>query len=133
VAVCRRRCGRFVHRPRSAFFSAALQGDNDGQGVAEDTPDRRLGNEAGEAVDVQESLAFWHTRIVTGFPKGRKANFARKTRSLLALAIESYPHDSTKNLELIIVESSCVSFSFPHGMVQSSKRRAATRLNSAVL
>jgi hypothetical protein len=100
VAACRNRCGRLVRRPRSAFFSAALQGDDDGPGVAEDASELGPGEEAGEAVDVQESLELGHSRIVTSFPKRRKANFAWKTRRKLTPAIESYPHDFTKSLKI---------------------------------
>jgi hypothetical protein len=97
AAACRSRCGRLDRRPHRAFFSAALKGENDGQRVTEDAPDRGLGNEAGEAVDVQEALAFWHPRIVTSFPRHRKAKFAWKTRKKSASVIKSYPHDFTKS------------------------------------
>jgi hypothetical protein len=63
-------------------------GDNDGQRVAEEAPDRGHGNEAGEPVDVQESPAFRHALIVTSFRKRWKASFAGKTRGLLTVAID---------------------------------------------
>jgi hypothetical protein len=97
AAAGRSRCGRLDRRPHRAFFSAALEGENDGQRVTEDAPDRGLGNEAGEAVDVQEALAFWHPRIGTSFPRRGKAKFAGKTRRKSASVIKSYPHDFTKS------------------------------------
>jgi hypothetical protein len=75
-----------------------LEGDDNGQGVAEDASDLGPGGKTGEAVDVQESLEFGHGRIVAGFPTRRKANFGRKPREKRALATENYPHDFTKNL-----------------------------------
>jgi hypothetical protein len=79
------------------FFSAAPQGDDDGPGVAEDAADLGPGDEAGEAVDVPESLEFGHPGIVTSSPRRRKANFPEKTKENGAYAIEKYPHDFTKS------------------------------------
>ena len=53
--------------PRSAFFSAAAERDDHRLGVTEDTPNLGQRDEAGEPVDVLESLEFAHPRIVTSF------------------------------------------------------------------
>ena len=97
MVACRNSCGRPARRPRRAFFSAALQGDDNGPGVAEDASDLGPGDEAGEAVDVPESLEFGHPGIVTSSPKRRKANSPEKTEENRASAIEKYPHDFTKS------------------------------------
>ena len=86
-----------VRKRRRAFFSAPPQGDDHRQRVAEDASDLALGNEAGEAVEVEEAFDFGHPRIVTSSPSRRKAAFAGKRRGKSALAIESYPHDFTKS------------------------------------
>src|SRR5262249_23876280 len=98
VAACRSRRGRAVRRPRRAFFSAALERDDHGEGIAEDTSELGPGDGAGKAVDVQESLEFGHPRIVTSSPRWRKSDFVGKSREKLALTTESYPHDFTKSL-----------------------------------
>src|SRR5262245_4036390 len=89
----------FVRRRRRAFFSAAHEGDDDGQGVAEDAANLGLWDEAGEAVDVQESFEFGHRRIVTSSPRQRKPNCAGKTGGRPAPNIEKHPHDFTKSLK----------------------------------
>jgi hypothetical protein len=55
------------------------------------------GHEAGEAVDVLESLEFSHPRIVTGFLSQWKADFAENIQGKCVSAIESYPHDYAKS------------------------------------
>jgi len=114
VAAGRRRCGRLVRRRHRAFFSTTPEANDDGRGVAEDAPELGAGDKAREAVDVQESLEFWHPRIVTGLAKRRKANFAGKTRGKFAPAIESYPRDFTKSpiYEGIINALPCFSVRF---------------------
>jgi hypothetical protein len=57
-----------------------LEGDDHGEGIAEDTSNLGLGDEAREAVEVQESLEFRHRRIVTRFPRRGKPDFAGKPR-----------------------------------------------------
>jgi hypothetical protein len=79
------------------FFSASPECDDHGQRVAEDPSDLELGDEAGEAIDVQESLEFGHPGIVTSSPRRRKTAFAGKRRGKAALATESNPHDFTKS------------------------------------
>jgi hypothetical protein len=79
------------------FFSAALQGDDHGVGIAEDAANPGSGHEAGEAVDVLKSLAFGHPRIVTSSPRRGKATFAGESGEKGASVIESYPHDFTKS------------------------------------
>jgi hypothetical protein len=102
VAACRSRCGRLARRRRSAFFSTAAQGDDHGPWVAVEAADLGLRDEAGEAVDVQETLEFGHPRIVTSLPGRRKADFTGKYREKRASAIGNYPHDFTKNHFMLI-------------------------------
>ena len=68
-------------RRRSAFFSAAAEGDDHRPGVAEDTPDLGHRDEAGEPVDVLESLEFAHPRIVTSFRRRRKGVAAQRNKA----------------------------------------------------
>ncbi len=80
------------------FFSAALEGDDYGQGVAEEAADLGLGDEAGETVDVHEALEFGHRHIVTSLPRSWKADFPGKHREKWTSATGIYPHDFTKSL-----------------------------------
>jgi hypothetical protein len=60
------------------FFSAALQRDDHGVGIAEEAANLGAGHEAREAVDVLKSFEFGHPRIVTSSPTRGKTEFARK-------------------------------------------------------
>ena len=51
----------------------ALQGDDDGIGVAKEPTNSGRGREAGEGVEIVESREFGHAAIVTGFARGEKA------------------------------------------------------------
>jgi hypothetical protein len=97
VIACRSRYERPLHRLRRAFFSAALEKDNHGVGIAEDPSDLEPGDETGEAENVQKFLDLGHPRIVTSFPRRRKADFIGEHRGKSASDIGSYPHDFTKN------------------------------------
>src|SRR5262249_21510062 len=59
--------------------------------------DLGLGDKAGKAVAVRESLDFGHPRIVTSSPKCRKAGFAGKRWGKPAATRANHPHDFTKN------------------------------------
>ena len=97
MAACRSRCSRAVRRSLRAFFSPALEGDDHGERIAEDTSDVGPGDEAGEAVDVQESLELGHRRIVTSFPRRGKPDFVGKHREKSAAGMGTHPPDFTKS------------------------------------
>jgi hypothetical protein len=75
-----------------------VEGDDHGEGVAEDASNLGPGHEAGEAIDVLKSLELGHRRIVTSFPRRGKPDFTGKQRVKSASDMESYPHDFTKSL-----------------------------------
>jgi hypothetical protein len=59
--------------------------------------DLGLGDEAGETVDVRESLEFGHPHIVTSLPRHMKADFTGKHRGKWTSTVGNYPHDFTKS------------------------------------
>ena len=61
--------------------------------LAEEASDLGPGYEAGEAVDVQETLAFGHPRLVTSSPERRKTILPRKPRRILALVCRQSSFD----------------------------------------
>ncbi len=73
------------------FFSAAAQCNDHRPGITKDTPDFRHRGEAGEAVNVLESLEFAHPRIVTSFRPCEKYIALRKNRDLAILGGRKLP------------------------------------------
>jgi hypothetical protein len=83
--------------------------------IAEDTPDVALGDEAGEAIQIAESLENSHRESMTAFPVERKSVFPEKNRLISALRGKSYPLENAKSLFLSL-------FNFPDSSVP--RRRA---------
>jgi hypothetical protein len=75
-----------------------LEGDDDSQRIPEDASNRGQWYEAGEAVDVPESLEFGHPRIMTSFPRPRNCKPAWKYRAFQTSGVKIHPHDFTKSL-----------------------------------
>src|SRR5262249_685257 len=69
----------------------AAERDDHRPRVAEDTPDLGHRGEAGEPVDVLESLEFAHLRIVTGFRRRRKGVAPGETRRTTTLKAKKLP------------------------------------------
>jgi hypothetical protein len=63
------------HSSRKVFFSAAIERNHDGPGIAEDTANERLWDKAGEPVEVQKPLKFCHRKIVTEIDREEKDAF----------------------------------------------------------
>jgi hypothetical protein len=79
------------------FFSAALQGDNHGEGVTEEAPDAGEGYKAGKPIQVVEELEFGHRASMTSFrPKG-KTVFTGNDWGFVTSQAGSYPLKNAKS------------------------------------
>jgi hypothetical protein len=78
VVVCRSESNTLDHRHHTPVFSAALEGNDDSQGIAKDSTKVGKRDEPGEPVDVQESLEFCHPEIVPEFFSEGKTVIPRK-------------------------------------------------------
>jgi hypothetical protein len=76
---------------------AAVQGDDNGQVVTEETLDPGEGYKAGKPIQVVEELEFGHRESMTSFlPEGKTA-FPENCREFVPSQAESYPLKNAKS------------------------------------